>query len=120
MESTNFESPQSPMARFSKLSIAALAISIVGFLLFCTAIAVAFGIGALSNGQPIDQRSPTFIVATLLMCGGLLIDLLGAGLSVGSLFVVQESKVISIIGIVLGGLVVCMFGALVILGLVIA
>jgi hypothetical protein len=120
MEDTNFSNVQPEVARFSKLSIAALAISIVGLLLFCVAIAIAFSLGFTGQGQQIDQNSPTFVTATVLMCGGVLVNLLGAGLSIGSLFVAQRSKALSITGIVVAALVVCSFAALAVFGLLMA
>ena len=117
MNAMNFESPRPEVSRFSKLSIAALAISLLGLLLFCVALVIAFSLGFASQGGVIDQNSPTFVTATVLMCGGLLVNLLGLGLSIGSLFVAQQSKVISIIGIVISALVVCSFAVLAVFGL---
>lgn len=109
---------QQPLTH-SRVGIAAFAVSIVGALFFCAGFGIAFYMGFSTVGADtaIDPAAPQLMLASILMLGSLLINVVALGLGIGSLFQKESNRTFGIIGLVLGALLICFFGSLAMLGL---
>jgi hypothetical protein len=116
MQDTSLDTNVSTSLPHSKVGIAALATSLLGILVFCIGLAIAFSIGFSGRGV-VDQSSTNFRLATFIMCGSLVINVIAMGLGIGSLFQARQNKTFGIIGLVLSVIVLCVYGILAVIGL---
>ena len=109
------EKPEPPAPRHSGLGIASFAIGILAGL----ALFIALGVVAvLYNQSPggLDEKSPTAILAGLLIIGLCLVHLLGVGLGIGGLAQKDRRKVFSVLGLAINGVALLGTIALIIIG----
>jgi hypothetical protein len=102
--------------KHSVLGIASLVIVIVAALFVALLIAVAGVIDAKTPGG-MDEESPIAIILGITMLGGMGLDLLGLGLGIAGLCQRHGNKAWSIVGVVIGALVLLGFFAIVGVGL---
>jgi hypothetical protein len=109
----------------SKLGIAAFILGIVAVVVFCIGFLIAVGYGVsigLNNpyGDPysmIDQGSTLILVASGFIYCSPVLSLVGVGLGIAAVAQKKGKKTLGIIGLVLNGLILLSFCALLVLGL---
>ena len=109
------EKPEPPAPSHSGPGIASFAIGILAGL----ALFIALGVVAvLYNQSPggLDEKSPTAILAGLLIIGLCLVHLLGVGLGIGGLVQKDRRKVFSVLGLAINGVALAGTIALIIIG----
>lgn len=116
MHETDFDMTADKPLPHSKIGIASFAVALFGTLIFCSAFAIAFYI-EFTGGGVVDPASPAYLIIEVAMCGSVIINLIGLGLGIASLFQAQAKKTFGIIGLVLSVLMLCAYGILFIIGL---
>lgn len=123
MEASSFSPPPSDQ-KHSSLGIASFVLALVGILTFCAVFVAIAVVGyevdySLDAQSLTDQFNSTYAILAILglafYCGPLL-NLVGAGLGVGALIQKDTRKVLSITGLVLNILAICVVFALLIIG----
>ena len=109
------ERPAPPAPRHSGLGIASFVVGILAGL----ALFIALGVVAVMYNQSperMDEKSPTAILAGLLIIGLCLVHLLGVGLGIGGLVQKDRRKVFSALGVAVNGVALLGTIALIIIG----
>jgi hypothetical protein len=115
-ESTTALHPHAPALKHSSLGIASLILSIAVGIEEMIAIVVATVIQVNTPGGMSDE-SPEAAIIGLLVCGGILLSLIGAGLGIGGLCQPDRSKITAVLGLTFNGMIVLFVSALIAIGL---
>ncbi|MCS7010407.1 MAG: hypothetical protein N2049_00940 [Anaerolineales bacterium] len=94
-----------PPTKQSKLGVVALILSLLGLVVFCIAFLLAFGLGFSAaiqdpNFDPVQlERSPFFLLSSVLFCLSPVFLLIGIGLAIATIFQTGAKKTLGIVAL---------------------
>jgi hypothetical protein len=114
----NFGAPAAPGAlRHSGLGIASFVVSMLGGPAMFLLLVVAGVMSAQAPNGQIDEKSAAAVGLGLVMIGGIIVALIGAGLGIAGVAQKGRKKVFAVLGLVFNGLIVLGVGAIIAIGL---